>query len=53
MQYIKDFLNEFSDFKIIENTTDKIILSGILKNFLEYNGKYIFRYILKNFLKLF
>lgn len=45
MQYIKDFLNEFSDFKIIENTTDKIILSGILKNFLEYNGKYIFKEI--------
>lgn len=46
MQYIKDFLNEFPDFKIIENTTDKIILSGIFKKFLEYNGKYIFKEIL-------
>ena len=36
MQYIKNFLNEFSDFIIIENTTDKIILDGILKKFLEF-----------------
>ena len=46
MQYIKDFLNEFPNFKIIKNTTDKIILSGIFKKFLEYNGRYIFKEIL-------